>query len=165
MSVHWGVVPVISKEEGLTEWLERAGYKQPFIEGRYPSLDELIEVISSLSEEEIHIEENDYPGFAVRDFTKEFTILVGDPESDAYICIEGYVNTDGRYNFRFPGSRMQEITMLRILHSLSPICGSLIMFDSISATPLLVFQGMNIDIALKDWRRKLKISYSAMDST
>jgi hypothetical protein len=155
LSRFWLVIPVDTNKEGLSEWLKKSGYKPPFVEGRYPTLDELVNVLKSISNEEIRIEEYSYPRFAVRDISKEFTISVEDPESDSFICIEGNLDSDNRFKFGFPGSRMREKTMVNILHCLAPICGSLIFLSSNSSTPLLILPDMDINESLQDWHRKL----------
>jgi hypothetical protein len=147
MSVSWGVVPVVSE---IREWLQQAGYEPPTLDGRYPTLDELLAVVESFSD--LPIEKESYP-------YDSWTIMIGTLYSSHYARILGSVHGDDLFHFHFWGGGCQEETMARILKALTPICGPLVLYESLAATPLLITETTNLEDALAEWNKRYRERY------
>jgi hypothetical protein len=150
MSVSWGVVPSQPEEPGFQEWLTSAGLEIPRRRGRFPTLEELMSVLQSF--EGVPIQQE-------ADGESSYSISLGKPYSEQCAYILGNVEDD-HFQFHFYDSCNREITMMEILKRLAAVCGSLILYESIAATPVLIESSTNLEQALEDWRRRSRQRYS-----
>src|SRR5215217_5517651 len=110
MSVSWGVLPLDPNLPGLVDWLQGEGFDVPFSVSRYPTLEELLEVLKIFDGEPIeqhHIVNN------------LWEVTVGQLYSDTYAHMLGSVEQTDLYDFHFWGSGCRNTTMLSILKHLS----------------------------------------------
>jgi hypothetical protein len=147
MAVSWGVTPVVPE---ALDWLLKAGYESPPLDSRYPTLDELLAVLTS------------FPNLPVRTDTYPndmWEIGVGVLYSSEYAHILGTIHGDDLFHFHFWGSGCREETMIQILKALTPICGPLILYESFAATPLLITPTTDLQAALADWNERYRKNY------
>ena len=150
MSVDWGVVPAQPDDLGFREWLTSAGLEIPQFGGRFPTLEEFMSVLQS------------FVGLPIQHESSAeslYSISLGEPYSEQCACILGHVE-DNHFQFHFYGSSNQEITMMEILKRLASVCGPLILYESIAATPVIIESSTSIEKELEDWRRRSQQRYS-----
>lgn len=143
MSVIWGVLPL--EPTLFREWLESKGITVPDQPGRYPTLDETLNVLKSIDDLSVSKEQ----------VTENlWDLVVGELASDTYANLVGNVEDDNTFDFHFDKGS-QETTMLEILKCLSQKCGPLVLFDHYSATPVLVTSNTIVSVALKEWYQRM----------
>ncbi len=147
MSVSWGVLPIVPEIHG---WLSENGFIIDIQETRYPTLDELTLILESfnLPIQKEQVSEN------------TFGISIGEAHSSQYAYILGGVK-DNSFAFQFFGSACQERTMLEILKRLSQkYCKALVIYESATATPLIVDSETNVEEAMIEWNRRIRENYN-----
>ncbi len=149
MSIDWQVTPALPEVEGFREWFRNEKVEIPNERGRFPTLDELIDVLES------------FEGLSVGQDASNGIILigVGSPEKPGFALIMGSVNADGYFNFYFDGWRNEEINMVTILKKLSVFCGPLVLWEQYGATPVVITRDTDLDAALKDWHDRFQKKY------
>lgn len=142
MSVSWGVVPLIPE---AYDWLQRFGYDAKSKVGRYPTFDELWQVLRSF--EPMPTEKTQEGDMDL------WSLTLGEFGSSYYAHLIGYDDGTNQFNFHFFGSGCREITMVEILQRLAVICGPFVIFDHMSATPLLVDADLeDIATSIQKWQ-------------
>lgn len=147
MSVSWGVLPIVPE---IHDWLGENGFATDIQETHYPTLDELTIILESfnLPIQKEQVAEN------------TFGISIGEAHSSQYAYILGGVEDNG-FAFQFFGSACQEKTMLEILRRLSQkYCKALVIYESATATPLIVDSEMNVEEAMIEWNRRIRENYN-----
>ncbi len=153
MSVDWGVVPIVPE---IHTWLQEKGCNLPTnLESRYPTLAETLAVLESL--DDLPVIKKNFSG-------NLWELTVGTFGSSRYAHILGSVEEDGLFDFHFWGS-CQEETMVQILKRLASICGPLVIFEGMAATPMIVTQDVNVEEALEEWLKRIKQTYDRSDAT
>ncbi len=145
MSVSWGVIPSQPQISDFCDWLIEAGLKVPPSTGRYPTLEELRQVLSSLHV--IPIQEEAYDD-------SSYSISIGEPYSEQYAHLLGSVQ-ENQFHFHFCDSGCRPITMMEILKRLSFFCGPLVLYESYAATPIIIASATDLDEALNDWLKRI----------
>jgi len=152
MSVEWRVVPSQPDEPGVREWLEDAGIAIPAEVGRFPTYDEIIEVLRS------------FGGLPVREEQLSeslYQLVLGKPKSEEFAQILGSVQKTGLFEFHFYGYSTDEFLMFKIVKKLTHVCGPLIIYETLAATPVAIDPSTDLVEAFKDWnlRFRERISY------
>jgi hypothetical protein len=150
MTIDWGIIPVDPDNQGMREWLQKESIDIPPIQGRFPTLDELLSVLGSLGD--LPVDKLDHGSGLV-------TISLGDQEETGYALISGRITTEGYFGFFFDGWRNEKMTMVKILQKLSVFCGPLILREQYGATPILITRDTNLDLALQDWHNRFHKKY------
>ena len=145
MSVSWGVIPSQPQISDFCDWLIEAGLKVPPSTGRYPTLEELRQVLQSLHV--IPIREEAYAD-------SSYSISIGEPYAEQYAHLLGSVE-ENQFHFHFCDSGCRPITMMEILKRLSFFCGPLVLYESYAATPVVIESTTNLDEALKGWLQRI----------
>lgn len=145
MSVSWGVIPSQPQISDFCDWLIEAGLEVPPSTGRYPTLEEVRQVLQSLHV--IPIREEAYAD-------SSYSISIGEPYAEQYAHLLGSVE-ENQFHFHFSDSECRPITMMEILKSLSSFCGPLVLYESYAATPVIIASATNLDEALNDWLQRI----------
>lgn len=145
MSIDYGVHPADPDHPGFREWLVSEGVEIPTEKGRFPTLAELLEVLQTFASLAVTIDE-----------IGGTLVSLGDPDHPGFAQMHGDIAADGTYHFSFIGSRNQNQTMAEILKKLSLHCGPFVLREQYGATPLLIQQDTDLDMALQDWHRRFK---------
>src|SRR6266508_6181690 len=146
MSIDWSVLPLDPVIPELVEWLQHENIAVPDLHGRYPTLDELVNVLAMFGDVPVQLE---------RLNEQLWNVVLGELNSAIYAHMLGTVNGDGIFDFHFLGSACQETTMLEILKRLSSSCGPLILYEPVAGTPVLVTSTIEVDGALKEWQQRI----------
>jgi len=150
MSIEYGVHPLDPDNEDFRNWLHSEGVDFPNVKGRFPTLDELLDVLHTFN------------GLAVTvDKSNVVLVSLGDPEEFelGFALMLGHITPDGYYDFFFSQWRNQEITMATILKELSVFCGPFVLREGYGATPMLVTQDTDLDFALQKWNDRFRRKY------
>ncbi len=140
MSIDYGVYPLDPTIKDIRDWLQSEGVDFPNVKGRFPTLDELLKVLHT------------FDGLSVNvDKINGITVSLGDPEEPGFALMLGKISPDGYYDFFFWGWRNQDIIMTTILKKLSVFCGPFILWEQYGATPILITQDTNLELALQEW--------------
>ena len=151
MSISWGVVPSQPQEPGFCDWLIKAGLEIPAVTGRFPSLNELREVLQSLNV--VPIREDNYE-------ISSYSISIGELYSKQYAHMLGSVKDDKLFHFQFWGSGCHHLTMMEILKRLTAFCGPFVLYESGAATPVIIESSTRLADALDDWVKRTDFRYS-----
>lgn len=147
MSNEYGVHPLDPDNKDFRDWLHTEGVEFPDVKGRFPTLDELLDVLHSFN------------GLAVNvDKSETISVSMGDPEELelGFALMLGHITPDGYYDFFFWQWRNRDITMAAILKKLSVFCGPLVLREGYAATPMLITQNTNLDKALQKWNDRFR---------
>ena len=141
MSLDWGVIPAQPEEPAFCQWLLDAGLEPPALPGRYPTLEQLLAVLRSFEGWPL---QTDLP----------HSMVLGVLDSPQYASILGGVHADGLFHFHFHGNRCQDSTMIKILRKLAVICGPIVLYETLHATPVVIDQFTDVGLATQDWQRR-----------
>jgi hypothetical protein len=144
MSVSFLVVPFDSTIPDFVKWLENHGIAVPDEHGRYPTMDELINVLETIV---------DYPVFCGRVTENLWETSIGEPYTSTYAHFLGTIEDDGTFHFNFEKGST-ETTMLEVLKRLAQKCGPLVLADDSTATPVLVTSNTIVEVALEEWYQR-----------
>lgn len=150
MSIDYGVHPLDPDNKDFRDWLQSEGVDFPDVKGRFPTLDELLDVLHTFNGLAVNVIKNDV-----------ISVSLGDPEDleRGFALMLGHITPDGYYDFSFWQWRNREITMAAILKKLAVFCGPLVLREGYGATPMLVTQDTNLDIALQGWNDRFRQKY------
>jgi hypothetical protein len=148
MSIDYGVHPLDPDNKDFRDWLQSEGVDFPDVKGRFPTLDELLDVLHTFNGLAVNVDKSDV-----------ISVSLGDPEEPGFALMLGDISSDGYYDFFFWGWRNQDITMAAILKKLSVFCGPLVLREQYGATPILITQDTNLDLALQDWHDRFRKKY------
>lgn len=141
MTIDWIVIPVDPHSQGFREWLQKEGIDIPAVQGRFPTLDELIKVLGSFGD--FQIDKLDHGDAHV-------TINLGNQGEPGFALISGHITKGGFFDlFFFDGWRNEEMTMVKILQKLSVFCSPLVLREQYEATPILITQDIDLGLALQ----------------
>lgn len=150
MSIEYDVHPLDPENKDFRAWLHAEGVEFPDVKGRFPTLDELLDVL------------NTFYGLTVNvDKSETISVSIGDPEELelGFALMLGHITPDGYYDFFFWQWRNREITMAAILKKLSVFCGPLVLREGYGATPMLITQDSNLDMTLQEWNDRFRKKY------
>jgi hypothetical protein len=150
MSIDWSVLPLDPANPELVEWLQHENIAVPDLRGRYPTLDELVNVLATFGDMPVQFE---------RLNEQLWNVVLGELYSATYAHMLGTVNGDGLFDFHFLGSDCRETAMLEVLKRLSSSCGPLILYEPVAGTPVLVTSTIEVDGALKEWQQRIQKNY------
>jgi hypothetical protein len=150
MSIDWSVLPLDPAIPELVEWLQHENIAVPDLHGRYPTLDELVNVLAMFGDVPVQLEQLN---------EQLWNVVLGELNSATYANMLGTVNEDGVFDFHFLGSGCRETTMLEILKRLSSSCGPLILYEPVAGTPVLVTSTIEVDGVLKEWQQRIRKNY------
>jgi hypothetical protein len=150
MSIDYGVNPLDPDNKDFRDWLHAEGVDFPDVKGRFPTLDELLDVLHTFNGLAVNVEKNEV-----------ILVSLGDRENlePGFALMLGHITPDGYYDFFFWQSGNQAITMAAILKKLSVFCGPLVLREGYGATPMLVTQDTHLDIALQEWNDRFRQKY------
>ena len=150
MSIEYGVHPLDPENKDFRDWLHAEGVDFPEAKGRFPTLNELLKVLHNFKGLPVNVHKSEV-----------ISVSLGDTENLdlGFALMLGHITLDGHYEFFFWQWRNREITMATILKQLSVFCGPFVLREGHGATPMLVTQDTDLDIALQEWHDRFRQKY------
>lgn len=143
MSIDHGVLPFDPDDQDFCSWLQSEGIDFPEMKGRFPTLDELTNVLHTFAGLTVNVDQG-----------TTTVVSLGKPEEPGFALMLGEVTTAGYYDFFFWGWRNEKLTMVEILKRLSVVCGPLVLREQYSSTPVLITPDIDLVLALQEWHER-----------